>query len=74
MWRYIGSETPISAYYKLFSLSMQVHGMICSVPGRTMETPGVEVYRPAICIMGQRGNGPPPWILINTVGYRKTTK
>ena len=53
---------------------MQVRGMICSVLGRTMETPGVEVYRPAVCIMDQRGYGPPPWILINTVGYRKSPK
>ena len=74
MWRYIGSETPISDYYKLFSLSMQVHGMISSVLGQTMETHGVEVYRPAVSIMGQRGYGPPPWILINTVGYRKSPK
>ena len=48
--------------------------MICSVLGQTMETHGVEVYRPAVSIMGQRGYGPPPWILINTVGYRKSPK
>ena len=53
---------------------MQVHGMICSVLGQTMETHGVEVYRPAVSIMGQRGYGLPPWILINTVGYRKSPK
>ena len=53
MWRYIVSETPISDYYKLFSLSMQEHGMICSVLGRTMKTHEVEVYRPAVSIMGQ---------------------
>ena len=34
-----------------------------------METPGMEVYRPAVGIMAQRGYGPRPWILIDTVGW-----